>query len=130
MKIYNCPNCGAPIASDICPYCGTGILDWSALELGKENWIKIKIGGEVVMIKALLSNFQVNYQCPEPVCLYENNQAYYQIRSYPDLDIEMELHAMPFRIPGQNKPVMSLHIDPKVADLHEVGSLMKGARES
>lgn len=130
MKIYNCPNCGAPIANDICPYCGTGILDWSALELGKENWVKIKFNGEVVLIKALLYNFRVNYECPNSTYLYADNQVYYQDIGYPDIDIEMELHTVPFRIPGQDKPIMSLNVNPEVADLHKIGELMKGARES
>lgn len=27
-KDTNCPNCGAPIRSKTCPYCGTNLTNW------------------------------------------------------------------------------------------------------
>lgn len=38
----NCPNCGAPITSEQCPYCGTLFYDFSAIEIGKPCFLKIK----------------------------------------------------------------------------------------
>ena len=35
MKNRNCPNCGAPLESEVCkcPYCGTSYFDFSALNI-------------------------------------------------------------------------------------------------
>ena len=43
---FNCPNCGAPIASDICPYCGTAFLDWSCIDERKASFVKVKFNGK------------------------------------------------------------------------------------
>ena len=44
MKELNCPNCGAPIIDNICPYCGTYFYDFATLEIGKVGHIKINDG--------------------------------------------------------------------------------------
>ena len=40
--LLNCPNCGAPIQNDICPYCGSVFLDWTTLDMGKPTFVRIK----------------------------------------------------------------------------------------
>lgn len=40
--LLNCPNCGAPIQNDICPYCGSVFLDWTTLDMGKPAFVRIK----------------------------------------------------------------------------------------
>ena len=64
--LLNCPNCGAPIQSDVCPYCGTAFLDWSAFGIDKPNYIKIKLRNRVVLVKAYLSGLQVDYDPGTP----------------------------------------------------------------
>lgn len=52
--ILNCPNCGAPISSEKCPYCGTVFYDFSTIELNQPAYIKIKHDGEIILCKAIL----------------------------------------------------------------------------
>ena len=43
MDSYNCPNCGAPITTDVCQYCGTVFLDFAAIQANKPSYIKFKV---------------------------------------------------------------------------------------
>ena len=58
---YNCPNCGAPITAEKCPYCGTLFYDFATIETGQPTYIKIRHNGEVIMCKAVLreANFEL-----------------------------------------------------------------------
>lgn len=127
MKQYNCPNCGAPISSDICPYCGTAFLDWSCLELNKDNWIKIKINGKVCLIKAAFSHLGVEFNSDQQT-LYSDNTPYI-IAERPTLDLHIDLSAKPFKIPGHKDSLM-LEIDPNVADLRQVSDILKGIKKN
>lgn len=49
----NCPNCGAPISSEKCPYCGTVFYDFSCIDFMEPTYIKIKHNGEIIMCKAI-----------------------------------------------------------------------------
>lgn len=40
--LLNCPNCGAPIKNDICPYCGSVFLDWAAFDISRPTFVKIR----------------------------------------------------------------------------------------
>lgn len=129
MEQFNCPNCGAPIASDICPYCGTAFLDWSCLELHKNNWIKIKIDGKICLIKATLMRFGIDYDdsSDNDLIVYTNNHPMY-FSNTPTLDLHLNLLAKPFKIPGQ-KNALALEVDPSVADLHDVSDILKDIKE-
>ena len=59
---YNCPNCGAPITAEKCPYCGTVFYDFSCIELGKTAYIKLKHNGNIVMCKAFVKECTINMQ--------------------------------------------------------------------
>ena len=58
--IHNCPNCGAPIDSEKCPYCGTLFVDFAAIDADKPFFIKIKRNGEVFIAKVILSALTVH----------------------------------------------------------------------
>lgn len=47
MGVTNCPNCGAPVESNQCEYCGTYIFDFSQIELYKPCWISVDLGDGV-----------------------------------------------------------------------------------
>ena len=127
---FNCPNCGAPIASDICPYCGTAFLDWSCIDERKENWIKIKFNGQIHLVKAHMTylGFEYNNNMPETT-LFADNEKYFSIRGHDELKIHMDLLAEKFTIPGYGKTLM-LQIDPKVADLRQVSDILRGAKQN
>jgi hypothetical protein len=61
--LYNCPNCGAPIESDKCPYCGTFIVDFACFDTEKPFFMKIKRGDEVLVMKVRLQD----------ICVYESH---------------------------------------------------------
>lgn len=37
-RITNCPNCGAPIETDKCPFCGTRLINIADLNVGDAIW--------------------------------------------------------------------------------------------
>lgn len=59
-EVLNCPNCGAPIAGDRCPYCGTVFYDFASIDMDKPSYIKMRLNGHVVMFKGILRNVEVN----------------------------------------------------------------------
>lgn len=56
----NCPNCGAPITMEKCPYCGTLFYDFSAIEIGKPCFLKIKFDNNIMLVKAISRNVDIN----------------------------------------------------------------------
>lgn len=124
-NLFNCPNCGAPINVDLCPYCGTAFIDWSCVDERKPNWIKIKLDGKIVLIKAYLYGIQANYRAPELVTLYADDRYYNVVpTSLGEVEIEASLTAVPFRVPGQNKDTLSVVVDLERGDLQEAGSML------
>ena len=123
--MYNCPNCGAPINADVCPYCGTAFLDWSAIDISKPNWIKLKIDGRIVIIKALINTFNIDYGYDrlEP-CIFADDQRYHPIKPMNELDIDISLSAMPFKINDKYRSSLMLQIDPEMADNKAVGEII------
>lgn len=59
MKLTNCPNCGAPIESEKCPYCHTTILDFAALQIGEPTYVKFKIGDTYILMRLLVDVFNI-----------------------------------------------------------------------
>ena len=49
----NCPNCGAPITSERCEYCGSMFYDFSAIEIDKPCYLKIKYDNNIIMVRAI-----------------------------------------------------------------------------
>lgn len=125
---FNCPNCGAPISDDICPYCGTAFLDWSCLDERKANWIKINFNGQIHLVKAHMTYLGFEYSMPETT-LFADNKKYYSILGNEELEIHIDLLAEKFKIPGYDRTLM-LHIDPEVADLRQVSDILRGTKQN
>lgn len=70
----NCPNCGAPIESEKCSYCGTTFIDFAAMDADKPFYMKIKHDGEIFIMKVMLRNISIEY---EPIALYADNRPMY-----------------------------------------------------
>ena len=47
ISIYNCPNCGAEMSGEKCPYCGTVLYDFGNIDLERPQYIKIRHGGKI-----------------------------------------------------------------------------------
>ena len=54
----NCPNCGAPIDPNKakCDYCGTSYLDTTVLEIGSDNYVRLRFGSEVLDMRCYISS--------------------------------------------------------------------------
>ena len=55
----NCPNCGAPITEETCPYCGTLFVDFAAMDADKPFFLKVKHNGEVYIFKVKMGGLSV-----------------------------------------------------------------------
>lgn len=49
----NCPNCGSPLKSDVCEYCGTTFYDLASLEDGTPCYMRVRIGNNLITFKAI-----------------------------------------------------------------------------
>ena len=58
-KTTNCPNCGAPIEGDKCPYCGTEVIDLCCLDTDKPFCIKIRNNGQIMKFKVMTRSINI-----------------------------------------------------------------------
>lgn len=56
----NCPNCGAPITGEYCPYCGSVFYDWAALDVDEPKRIKLELEKKLLEAKIESLNAQQN----------------------------------------------------------------------
>ena len=64
----NCPNCGAPIETEKCPYCGTMFLDFAAMDADQPFYMKIKRDGKIYILKVKMSSMELRI---EPNDIYD-----------------------------------------------------------
>ena len=68
----NCPNCGAPITQEKCPYCGTMFWDFSSIDPDRENRIKLKLKNKVVWLTVKIREISIRDDS-EPTCYWADN---------------------------------------------------------
>lgn len=61
-KTTNCPNCGAPIEGDKCPYCGTEVIDLCCLDTDKPFYIKIRNHGQIMKFGVITRGINIESQ--------------------------------------------------------------------
>lgn len=128
--ILNCPNCGAPIQDDICPYCGSVFLDWAAFDIQRPTFVKVKSwDGHIKLMKIATCSIREVYDPVNGEYFYADNQKYYQYRSFPEIRLECEFTAEPFFDKFSNQHVLSIDIDPKKADNETVKTIMGGIKD-
>lgn len=59
---HNCPNCGAPIKSIECPYCGTVLYDFAALYTDRPTYVKLKHAGQIITLRVLVRTVTIEQQ--------------------------------------------------------------------
>ena len=59
----NCPNCGAPIETETCPYCGTMFLDFAAMDADQPFYMKVKQHGEIYILKVKMTSMDLKTEC-------------------------------------------------------------------
>lgn len=80
----NCPNCGAPIENEKCPYCGSLFIDFAAMDADKPFFMKIKHNGEIFVVKVKLNNMSMY---SEPINLYTDNMMLCSICGPTEIDM-------------------------------------------
>lgn len=70
-RATNCPNCGAPIEGAKCPYCGTLLLDFADIEMDQPSFVRIKVGGNIMMLRVIPRSLDISYD--EQPILYADN---------------------------------------------------------
>lgn len=97
MSITNCPNCGAPVVSNKCDYCGTYIFDFSQISMGEPCWISVDLGdGSKKLLHVILENASVDANYGEHT-LYADNRIVDVLR-IPDITLDMS-----FKVVGDDK---------------------------
>ena len=59
----NCPNCGAPIETEKCPYCGTVFLDFAAMDADQPFYMKVKQHGKIYILKVKMTSMELKTEC-------------------------------------------------------------------
>lgn len=62
-RMTNCPNCGAPIEGDKCPFCGTRLINIADLETGDPIWLVFRNDHGVRGIRITLDHISVSQDC-------------------------------------------------------------------
>lgn len=88
-EITNCPNCGSPIESHKCLYCGTIFYDFAEFEIGQPAYIRMKINGNLNVFKALLKSVDVTQDADE--IMYADNTVVRIVNSTTNLTMDLEL---------------------------------------
>ena len=115
--LLNCPNCGAPIQNDICPYCGSVFLDWAAFDITKPTFVKVRdLQGQILLMRLSTPNIRITIDQSSQSYFYADNLRI-PIRSiFPDATIEAEFKAVPYHSKLLGKDVLYILINPKKAD--------------
>lgn len=93
MSIRNCPNCGAPVVSNKCDYCGTYIFDFSQIKMGEPCWVSVDLGdGHKRLLHVILNNASVDVDCNE-ISSYADNRIVDVIR-VPDITLDMSFYVI------------------------------------
>lgn len=88
-EVLNCPNCGAPIAGDRCPYCGTVFYDFASIDMDKPSYIKMRLNGHVVIFKAVLQNVETTIT---PCSYYADNAI---VTTHGDMSVSVDFAVIP-----------------------------------
>jgi hypothetical protein len=100
--LLNCPNCGAPITAEKCPYCGSVFLDFAAIQVGAPSYVKFKIGGAYICARLVVTTLDIEQKCETVsrtdalgITLREDITGY-------SVDFHMDAHAVCDPSGGQN----------------------------
>ena len=57
--LLNCPNCGAPVTAEKCPYCGSVFLDFAAIQVGAPSYVKFKIDNTYICARLVVTALEI-----------------------------------------------------------------------
>lgn len=93
MERHNCPNCGAPIESTQCSYCGTVFYDFTVMDFDKPTYIRIHYNGQYMVFRALARSMNVSMN-PNDCVYYADNSVYAKMSSMP-MDVTIDFSVLP-----------------------------------
>ena len=64
----NCPNCGAPIESERCPYCGSLFVDFACVSMDEPFYMKIKHCGNILIVKVAMTSMTMRSDAEPLYC--------------------------------------------------------------
>lgn len=125
-NLFNCPNCGAPIQKDICPYCGSVFLDWATFDVSRPTFVKVKDHfGHIQLMKIGIGHIRICNEPPDQTYFYTDDLPYEVISSFSDIKIEAEFYAQPFFCKALNQEVIHIDIDPQKAEQNTVKEILE-----
>ena len=116
--VTNCPNCGAPIDSDKCPYCGTRLVNVADLEAGEPIWLIFKdrnFDNIVRGVRVLVTGIDISVINPDPVVFYADSQPIHWVHTTQDVTVELNGTLMP-----NEKGFYGIRIDKNEAEDPEI----------
>ena len=124
--VLNCPNCGAPIQTDVCPYCGSVFLDWACFDVKTPTFVKIKNQyGHIVLMK--VKPISVDYRLTmDSTYFYSDNRRVHSALTQSEVTIDAEFIAVPFLHALTDKTVLSIDIDPEKTDEDTKRAILTG----
>ena len=88
MKRYNCPNCGAPIESTQCPYCGTVFYDFTVIDSTEPTYIRMNYNGKQIVFKGLMKEAEIRMNNP---VFFVDNEPFYVYEPSMSASIEFDI---------------------------------------
>lgn len=95
MEREICPQCGAAITEEKCPYCGTLFYDFACIDIQKPFWIKIKDGNIIRRMKVRLQSAQYTVGNPDISLLYCDDNPVYMTSSPAMYEFNMCFNVLP-----------------------------------
>lgn len=108
-RTINCPNCGAPISDNICPYCGSVIYDFADIEVGKLCFLRVKAKGVVMTLQAKLEDMHYWEKSDNDNVLYFDNVPYAIMGGVVDRGLDLHFTV----VPEENGIVGTIYKKPK-----------------
>lgn len=98
--LLNCPNCGAPIQNDICPYCGSVFLDWAAFDISRPTFVKVRDSqGRFLLMKVKTPHVRIDIN-QDVAEFYADNRKYVQVTASPNITLNADFVVEPFTYQG------------------------------
>lgn len=89
-KFRTCPNCGAPIDSEKCGYCGSIFYDFVNIQSDALTYIRMKIMGVLHIFRAVVEDVEI-YQDDYGTSLYADNYPIYTEPMMPEITLRMRV---------------------------------------
>ena len=85
----NCPNCGALIETEKCPYCGTMFLDFAAMDADQPFYMKIKQDGQIYILKAKMTSTELKTKYNDVYDVFESR--WLRLRSISSVTLDFDI---------------------------------------